>query len=136
WCVTADGVGAVEAFLGSWIGLDEAVAVAPALLALLAITWAEHPLHDRMRQAMMVRQLDDGGNLERPPTRLEATIGRARMMLALPLVPVFLLVCWHEAVETLLGDAHGGLSRAIDLGGTVTIVLIAPSIVVRVLGTR
>ncbi len=136
WCVTTDGVGAVEKFLGSWIGLDEAVAVAPALLALLAIAWAEHPLHDRMRQAMMVRQLDEGGHLERPPTRLEATLSRARMMLAMPLLPVLLLVCWHETVEVVLHNTHEWLVRTIDFGGTIAVILIAPAIIVRVLGTK
>lgn len=136
WCVVADGVGAVQAFLGSWIGLDEAVTVAPPLIALLAIAWAEHPLHDRMRQAMMVRQLDDGSPVDRPPTRLEATTSRARAMLAMPLVPVLLLVCWHETTEMVLAGEHGWLRRAIDIAGTIAIVLVAPSIVVRVLGTK
>lgn len=136
WCVLADGVGAVEALLGSWIGLDEIAAVTPPLLALLAVTWAEFPLHDRMRQAMMVRQLDEGEPMERPPTRTEATVGRARAMLAMPLVPVLLLVCWHETAELVLAGAHGWLMRTIDIAGTIAIVLIAPAIVVRVLGTK
>jgi Zn-dependent protease with chaperone function len=136
WCVTADGVGAVEAFLGSWVGLDEALAVAPPLLVLLAIAWAEHPLHDRLRQATMVRQLDEGGHLERPPTRIEATIGRARMMLAMPLVPVFVLVCWHETVELVLHGRSEVLLRSIDFAGTLAVIMVAPAIIVRVLGTK
>jgi len=136
WCVVADGVGAVEAFLGTWIGLDEAIAVAPPLLALLAIAWAEYPLHDRMRQAMMIRQLDDGAHVDRPPTRLEATTSRARAMLAIPLVPVLLLVCWHEFAESMLATVPDWLMRAVDISGTIAIVLVAPAIVVRVLGTR
>ncbi len=139
WSVTTDGVGAVEALIGSWIGLDEALAAAPPLLALLAIAWAEHPLHDRMRQAMMVRQLDEGGPMERPPTRLETTIARARAMLALPLLPVLLIVCWHETIgtiEAISTNLPEWLARAIDIGGTLAIVSIAPALVVRVLGTR
>lgn len=135
WSITSDGVGAIQALIGSWIGLDEALAAAPPLLALLAIAWAEHPLHDRMRQAMMVRQLDEGGPMERPPTRLEATISRARAMLAMPLVPVFLLVCWHETTETMTSLPEW-LTRTIDIGGTLAIITIAPAIVVRVLGTK
>ncbi|UYV13913.1 MAG: M48 family metalloprotease [Phycisphaera sp.] len=135
WCITSDGVGAVEALIGSWIGLDEALAATPPLLALLAIAWAEHPLHDRMRQAMMVRQLDEGVAMERPPTRFEATVGHARAMLAMPLAPILLLVCWHETTETLTGLPEW-LTRTIDIGGTVAIITIAPAIVVRVLGTK
>lgn len=135
WCITSDGVGAVEAHIGSWIGLDEALAATPPLLALLAVAWAEHPLHDRMRQAMMVRQLDEGGAMERPPTRSESTTSQARAMLAMPLVPVFLLVSWHETTGTMT-SLPVWLTRTIDIGGTLAIITIAPAIVVRVLGTR
>lgn len=135
WSVTSDSVGAVQALIGSWIGLDEAIAATPPLLALLAIAWAEHPLHDRMRQAMMVRQLDEGGTMERPPTRSESTMSHARAMLAMPLVPVFLLVCWHETTEAMTSLPEW-LARTIDIGGTLAIITIAPAIVVRVLGTR
>ncbi|MFI4917279.1 MAG: M48 family metalloprotease [Phycisphaerales bacterium JB060] len=135
WSISVDGVGAVEALIGPWVGLDEALAATPPVLALLAITWAEHPLHDRMRQAMLVRQLDRGGAVELAPTRLEATVGRARAMLAMPLVPVLLVVCWHETVEVMLGGRAPWIWRAIDIAGTIAIVCIAPAIVVRVLGT-
>lgn len=136
WSVTANGLGAVESLMGSWIGLDEIAAATPPLLALLAITWAEHPLHDRMRQAMLVRELDTGGVVERPPTRWEATAGRARAMLAMPLVPVLLIVCWHETVEILLQSQPTLAWRAIDIAGTIAIVALSPAIIVRVLGTR
>lgn len=136
WSVTSNGLGAVESLMGAWIGLDEMAAAAPPLLALLAITWAEHPLHDRMRQAMLVRELDAGGLVERPPTRWEATVGRARAMLAMPLVPVLLIVCWHETVEYVLGGQPALAWRTIDIAGTIAIVAFSPAIIVRVLGTR
>ena len=136
WSIVGDGIGAVEGLIGSWIGLDEALAATPPLLALIAIAWAEHPLHDRMRQAMMMRQLDAGGVLERPPTRREAVVGTVRSMLAMPLVPVMLIVCWHETLSVVVSDREGWLVRALDFGGVITIVAIAPAIIVRVLGTR
>lgn len=136
WAILADGVGTVQALIGAWIGLDEALAATPPLLALLAIAWAEHPLHDRVRQAMIVRQLDEGGPMDRPPTRLEATIGRARTMLALPLLPVLLIVCWHETAHMMLADTPAWLARAIDIAGTFAIISVAPALIVRVLGTK
>lgn len=136
WSIAVDGVGAVEALVGSWIGLDEIIAASPPLLALLAIAWAEHPLHDRMRQAMLVRDLDSGAVVERPPTRWEATIGRARVMLAMPLAPVLLIVCWHETVQSLLATRPEWLWRSIDIAGTLGIVAFAPAMIVRILGTR
>ena len=136
WSVTANGLGAVESLIGSWVALDEIAAVAPPLLALLAITWAEHPLHDRMRQAMLVRALDAGGIADRPPTRWEATVSRARAMLAMPLVPVLLIVTWHEAIAALLAGEPELVWRSIDIAGTIVIVAFAPAIIVRVLGTR
>lgn len=136
WAVMADGVGVVASLIGSWIGLDEAVAAAPPLLALLAIAWAEHPLHDRMRQAMLMRHLDQGVAIERPPTRWEATIARARTMLAMPLLPVFLIVCWHETSALLLSGGPGWLGRTIDLAGTIALIAMAPALIIRVLGTR
>lgn len=136
WAVLADGAGTVELWIGSWVGLDEAMAAAPPLLALLVVAWAEHPLHDRMRQAMLVRQLDEGGLVDRPPTRMEATLSRARMMLAMPLVPVFVIVCWHETVDLVLAGAPEWLVQVIDIAGALGIVAFAPAIIVRVLGTR
>ena len=136
WAVAADGAGCVEGWVGSWIGLDEALAAAPPILALLVIAWAEHPLHDRMRQAMLVRQLDEGGLVDRPPTRAEATMSRARMMLAMPLVPVMVIVCWHEMVDRLFSGAPSWLAAGVDTAGAIAIVLVAPAVIVRVLGTR
>lgn len=136
WAMATDGVGAVTMLIGSWIGLDEALAAAPPLLALLAIAWAEHPLHERMRQAMLMRHLDQGVPIEHPPTRVQATIARARTMLAMPLVPVFLIVCWHETSAMLLSGGPGWLGRTVDLAGTLAIIAMAPALIVRVLGTR
>lgn len=136
WSVWADAVGTVEVLIGSWVGLDEMLAVAPPIMALLAISWAEYPLQDRVRQAMMMRQLDQGGLPERPPTRIEATASALRAMLAMPLCPILLIVCWHEAIELALRDVDAWIARTIDTAGTIAIVLAAPAIIVRVLGTH
>ena len=135
WAVLVDGVGVVEGWIGSWIALDEALTALPPLLALLAIAWAEHPLHDRMRQAMMVRQLDEGGLPDRPPTRREATLGKVRVMLAMPLIPVLLIVAWHETTAAVFASA-GRVAGIVDIAGTLVIVALAPALIVRVLGTK
>lgn len=136
WAIADDGVGTVSAVIGPWIGLDEALAAAPPLLALLAIVWAEYPLHDRVRQAMLMRHLDQGVPIERPPTRGGATLARARTMLAMPLLPVFLIVCWHETTALMPERVPGWLVRSADLLGTIALVALAPALVVRVLGTK
>jgi Zn-dependent protease with chaperone function len=136
WSMTVDGVGVVESLIGSWVGLDEGLAAMPPLVALLAISWAEFPLHDRMRQATMMRQLDEGGLLERPPTRAESLVSTTRAMLAMPLVPVWLIVCWHEAIALMLANRAPWVMHATDVAGTIAIVALAPAIIVRVLGTQ
>ncbi|MGD1914833.1 MAG: M48 family metalloprotease [Phycisphaerales bacterium] len=136
WSVATDAIGAVEAWIGPWIVLDEIVAALPPLLALVCISWAEYPLQDRMRQALVMRQLDEGGLPDRLPTRLESTVGVARAMLAMPLVPVTLIVFWHEAVAKVLSDSPGWVAMSIDVAGTMVIVAMAPAVIVRVLGTQ
>ena len=136
WSMATDAVGAVEAWIGAWIILDEIIAALPPLLALVCITWAEFPLQDRMRQALVMRQLDEGGLVDRLSTRFESTLGVVRAMLAMPLVPVMLIVFWHEATGTALEGAPGWVATSIDVAGTIAIVAIAPAIIVRVLGTR
>ncbi|MEO1007975.1 MAG: M48 family metalloprotease [Planctomycetota bacterium] len=140
WSIAGDAAGQVAAAIGDFVGLDEALAAAPPLAALLVVAWAEHPLHARIREAMLVRQLDEGGLDDRPPTRAEWTATALRSMLAMPLMPVFLIVCWHEIVGRLAGwlpeSAPEWSLIAADIAGTVAIVACAPALIVRVLGTR
>ncbi len=136
WSAAADAVGAVESWIGTWIALDELIAAAPPLFALVCISWAEFPIHDRVRQAMVVRQLDEGGLPDQLPTRIASTVATARAMLAMPLLPVTLIVLWHEMVDTSLSEVPGWLATSVDVSGTIVIVALAPAMIVRVLGTQ
>jgi len=137
WAGLADGLGAVRAMLGDWVGVDEAVAALPPLVALLAITAAEQPLHRRLAEARLVRDLDGPGPLSPAWGERSAVAHAARGMLALPLIPVLALVCWHELTGPLrAGGAPGPVGEGLWLAGAAAIVALAPAAVVRILPTR
>jgi Zn-dependent protease with chaperone function len=88
---------AVRAAVGDLILIDEAVAAAPFLIALLAGWWSFAPIERRLIEASLVGALDRGEPVHAPPTRGQIVADRARHTLVIGAVVIAAILAWAEA---------------------------------------
>jgi STE24 endopeptidase len=117
WCgVTIFGLGWVEvvrAVVGDWPLVDELLVASPTLFALAMSLAAWHPIELRVREAVILRELDLGGPVYAPPT-LGAHVARGvRFQMFTLLVPLCMIMLATDAVDWLawwaMGPARAGL---------------------------
>ncbi len=125
--------------LGDWVALDELVTMLPALLVMAWSWWSYEPIERRLREASLVRRLDEGQPVVRGPTRREFVWAAIRHRVLIVLIPLLLLIAWQETLVFWGGvwtDHHGipspwGVPSAVwntilSFAGTVTIFLCTP----------
>jgi Zn-dependent protease with chaperone function len=88
----------VRAVLGDVVILDEAVAVAPVVGVVMSAWWSLYPIDRRVREAGLMRDLDEGRPVYRQVTRAGFVFLASRHQLAIILVPVLLVMGWSELV--------------------------------------
>jgi STE24 endopeptidase len=110
--LTLGWLGQVRALLGDLPAINEFVAILPFIGVFVAGWWSFYLIERRLRQASVMRTLDDGGPIYAIPTRGQYVLSHVRHDLLLVLVPLILIACWSEGVRTLFafimarGDAH------------------------------
>lgn len=132
---------------GDLVLVDEALAMTPALGALLWLWAAHYPVERRIREATILRSLDSGGGLHPIPTRAEHVLDMARHRAMLALVPIALIVAWVEGVDRALSllaergaidpDAAPWLlgAGALEVAGVLGTLALTPPIVRRIWDT-
>lgn len=139
--------GVVRRWMGDLVLLDEAVAAAP-MLALLVVGWASiWGVDRRVREAVMLRQVDAGREPVPPPGAAAFVLMSTRHHLLLVVVPVALVLAWTELIEKGLSAAEGvrvlerlgsiasAGAAAAQLAGIAAIVLLSPMILRRLWST-
>lgn len=97
------GLGWLDA-VRSWVGgnlilVDEVIAMLPGVgVIVLGWVWI-YPLEKRMREAALVRELDEGGAVHPIPTCAAFVWEQMRHQVLLILAPVTLIALWSEAAE-------------------------------------
>lgn len=131
-CIAFDWVGAVRAMLGgNLIILDEIIAVSPPLLALAALWWVYFPVVRRLREATMLRRLDEGIPLRTLPTRGAYVLLQARLNILLMLVPILIIIALGEMVDRMIPvDPRTGRQTPVNeiasFGATLLVLLLSP----------
>ncbi len=92
-------VGVVRGAVGDTVLLDEFLASLPLLVFVLAGWWSIYPIDRRVRDAALLRRLDEGLSVHPPPSRAGFVISAARHQMALVLVPLLLIMAWSEGAE-------------------------------------
>lgn len=92
-------LGTVRSFVGNVIFLDEFIAVLPPLLGLIGLWWAYYPIERRLRDAMLIRRLDDGRPVYPTPSRGGYVWLQVRLHLLLLLIPILAIVAVSECIE-------------------------------------
>jgi Zn-dependent protease with chaperone function len=119
--------------------LDEALTIAPAIVGIASAWWIFHPFEQRSRESMLLRRLDQGLPVHPPPGRAAWVAMQVRSQLLILLAPFALLVLGAESMRLAIGGmdaAPAWLSIAGSVGVFVLVALIAPAVVVRLVGAR
>ena len=94
---------AVRSVCGDLVLVDEVVAAAPALLVFVGTWWSMYAIDQRLRDALLLRDLDGGRPVRPGPTRRMYVISALRHQAALAVVPVLAIGAWNELVERSAG---------------------------------
>jgi Zn-dependent protease with chaperone function len=116
-------VEAVRGVIGDVVAVDEFIVVLPWVLLVAGVWWNAHPMESLLREASLVRALDEGRPVYRPAGRLSAVWGHVRHQMMLPLAPLLMVGAWTESLarvaeraEEMLraGRAQGWWGRALE----------------------
>lgn len=133
--IVAGWLDAVRSLVGDPPGLDELIALLPPVGVLAWLWWAFAPIDRRVRDAGLLRRLDEGEPIDRPPTRGEFVWDHMRHSVLIVLVPILLLISWSELIETLLRlpeRPSGEMTRrdllaiGLQLAGVLAVLSAAP----------
>lgn len=122
---------------GNLVVVDETVALAPALLPVVGGWWSYSMIDRRLREATLVRALDEGTGVHRMPSRRRYTLEQIRHNLALVLVPLALIAVWMESTDRVLSrlaedspllDGPRGvlIATGVHLFGVAIVLVLAP----------
>jgi STE24 endopeptidase len=111
--------------------VDELLALAPSI-ALLALGWWVHePIERRLREAGLIRRLDEGTPVSTWPSRTAFVASRLRTNVLIVLVPVLAVVATAETVAFLVAPAapawwNSGGRELATLGSAAFVYLFSP----------
>ncbi len=143
----------VRAWMGDWVLLDELAACVPWVVSTAVIATKGHGLERRLRGAILVRELDEGGELSGMHALPAWITLRIREGILCTLLPGLAFLAWIEGVGTMLvaidgirpgtfvaGEGAGaleltGIGNGVVMAGVVVVALGAPVMVGRVLPT-
>ena len=116
---------AVRDLIGNRILIDEALAIAPPLLAMLATFASAHRIETRLHHATLLRQLDAGTPIHAGPSLRTRLVLVIRQHYALALVPVAIIATLAESLDAAwpaLVDQWGP-DRAETIASTIEITI-------------
>jgi STE24 endopeptidase len=101
----------VRSLVGNVIVVDEAIALAPALIVFILGWTSFYPIERAMRESTIIRSFDQGTPIYPIPSRAQFVGLNLRHNLLLSVVPLLLILGWAEAVDRLIGWAVGLAQR-------------------------
>ncbi len=118
----------IRSLTGDLVAVDEVIAMGPVIAGVAATWWLFYPLERRVREALLIRQLDEGRPVFGLPTRGVWVLTQMRTQLFFLLVPLLLILTLAEVIDAamrMLGEYAWAASM-----GEVSTVLAAMLIVV------
>ncbi|MBI1369902.1 MAG: M48 family metalloprotease [Planctomycetes bacterium] len=89
----------VRDLIGDWVLLPDLIVLAPPLATITAMWWAHYPIDRRMREATLIRNVDEGGPIFPIWSRRQYVLSQVRHQLLLMLAPLLLILTWTESVR-------------------------------------
>lgn len=131
---TIDWLGVVRGWVGDLVLIDEVLCISP-LMAVFLLSWASgYSIDRRLRDATLVRRLDDGVPIVPGPTRFQSVIAHARQSLAMIAVPIVMVIAWREMLHTLRGSTGLAMETelwvlgGLELLGTIGVFVLSPAV--------
>jgi Zn-dependent protease with chaperone function len=128
-------VSGIRDLIGNWVLIDELIAVSLPIAAVLLI-WALHyPINRRIREAGLMRRLDEGKPVYAVWTRRQYVVMQFRTQFGLLLPPILLILAWSETVdrywpfENITFMSPEIARHGIVMLGAFTVFLFAPLLV-------
>jgi STE24 endopeptidase len=119
--------------------LDELAAMLPPLVGILALWAFYYPIEKRVREAVLVRRLDQGEAVYPIPSRTRYVIQQARLHLLLLLLPLLAIIAAAETVRLLttpwLTPDFRWIEDALVFTVGVGVFIVAPLLIRMVLST-
>jgi len=100
--------------IGDSVIVDEALATAPALLAIAAGWAAYYPIDARVRQARLFAAVERGETVYPPRTRGQYMLDQLRHQMLIVLLPIGLLMAWSETLVFLTPAISGAMGEPIE----------------------
>ncbi len=121
-------VDVVRGVVGNLVAVDEVLACLPVLLVFVMGWWSIYPVDRRLREAIVLHELDDGRAMPPMPTRAEFVINALRHQALWVLLPIVCILAWGEFIDRLtarhvLGHLEAGIMQ---FAGMVTLLIIMP----------
>lgn len=136
FCVLAAGwLDAVRAAIGDLVFADELAALLPPLMLLAAIWWSYEPIDRRVHEALLVRRLDQGGEIHPPVSRARFVWAHARHQVLLVAAPLALVMLWAEGVAHLhdrFFPSRDHAAAAVQFAGVLAIFIASPALMRRI----
>ncbi|MEX2218504.1 MAG: M48 family metallopeptidase [Phycisphaerales bacterium] len=125
--------------VGNLVLVDELLAGAPVLLLIALGWWSMYPIDRRLREAALIRDLDEGRMVRPMPSRGAYLLNALRHQAALIVVPVILITAWIEAAGfglSALGSPAWFPMAAAQILGMAVVLTMMPLVMRRVWHTE
>ncbi len=114
--------------------IDELIVILPTLLGLMGVWWAYYPIERRVREAVLLRRLDEGQPVFALPSRWRYVLVQLRVQILLMLVPLLLILTLAETIEKVLepwrGEAwYGAAETVTTMAAGLSVFVFAPLLV-------
>ncbi len=123
---------AIRDVTGNLLLIDEGLALLPTLAGIAFTWWIYYPVERRLREALLVRHIDQCEPLFLPPGRGRYVLMQVRLQLLFLLVPTLLIFGAAEAIDLAVAALDGSRLAVLGEGATVVaaalVVLIAPQL--------
>lgn len=130
-CVLALGLpDAMRAIIGDWVLLDEAALLLGFVVFLAATWWSTAPITRRMREARIIRQLDEGSAIYPIPTRIGLVMLQVRAQILIILLPVLAIMGTSEGIYWLADFGPAPIARHLADPATRSLVVLAGSLII------
>lgn len=114
--------------------IDELIVILPTLLGLMGVWWAYYPIERRLREAVLLRRLDEGQPVFALPGRWRYVMVQLRVQILLMLVPLLLILTLAETITKVLepwrGEVwYGAAETVTTMAAGLSVFVFAPLLV-------
>ncbi|MFI4897741.1 MAG: M48 family metallopeptidase [Phycisphaerales bacterium JB059] len=129
----------VRDWMGDVVLVDELVALAPPVLALMYGYFAMYPIDRRLREAALLASIEQGAPVHPFPSRVRFVLLATRQHVLFMLVPLGAILAWGESTERLAPlvglNPEGAVASGVQMVGALGVLAVMPPVLCRLWDT-